>query len=363
MKNPSKVCATCTDSPFFASVDAVHVVGRPWTSALPDRRRPIATGHSGAGRTARACPAPRRRPPNGVKRRTSAGRCEVPGRGSATPVVWGDRLYVLTAVPAGVAGDAQHAALRRQAARRAQVTWCWRSIARRGKIDVGARRRAKRRRTKRRIRRTARGRRPRPSSDGEHVIASFESRGCYAYDMNGKLVWQKDLGDKRMRNTFGEGSTPALHGNTLVVVWDHQGESFVAALDKRTGDEIWRKARTEIDTWATPLVTPVNGKPQVIVPAMNKIMSYDLATGDVVWESAGLTMNAIPTPVHRRHAGVPHERLPRQQPQGDPAGRRERRHHRHAGGGVDARSRHAVRALAAALRRHSVFPEDATTAC
>jgi outer membrane protein assembly factor BamB len=64
-----------------------------------------------------------------------------------------------------------------------------------------------------------------------------------------------------------------------VVVWDHQGESFVTALDKRTGDEIWRKARTEIDTWATPLITPVNGKPQVIVPAMNKITSYDLATG------------------------------------------------------------------------------------
>ena len=97
---------------------------------------------------------------------------------------------------------------------------------------------------------------------------------------------------------MAEGSRrQALYGNTLVVVWDHQGESFVAALNKRTGDEIWRKARTEIDTWATPLVTPVNGKPQVIVPAMNKITSYDLATGDVVWESAGLTMNVIPTPV------------------------------------------------------------------
>ena len=63
-------------------------------------------------------------------------------------------------------------------------------------------------------------------TDGEHVIASFESQGIYAYDMNGKLVWQKDLGDKRMRNEFGEGSTPTLHGKYLVVVWDHQGESF-----------------------------------------------------------------------------------------------------------------------------------------
>ena len=119
--------------------------------------------------------------------------------------------------------------------------------------------------------------------DGEHVIASFESRGYYAYDLNGNPVWQIDLGDKRMRNTFGEGSTPALHGNTLVIVWDHRAIAVVA-LDKRTGKELWRKTRTEIDTWATPLIATVNGKPQAIVPAMNKITSYDLATGDVVWE-------------------------------------------------------------------------------
>ena len=79
--------------------------------------------------------------------------------------------------------------------------------------------------------------------------------------MNGKLLWEKDLGDKKMRNEFGEGSTPALHGNTLVVVWDHLGgESFVVALDKRDGKELWRVPRKEIDTWATPLVLEVNGR-------------------------------------------------------------------------------------------------------
>jgi len=222
-------------------------------------------------------------------------KVEVPGRGSATPVVWGDRLYLLTAIPSGVSGEAQHAAM----GGKARVAHRYVVLA----ID--------RKTGKTMWEQTAREEAPHEAShpengtwaspsaivDGEHVIASFESRGLYAYDMNGKLAWQKDLGDKRMRSTFGEGSTPALYGNTLVVVWDHQGESFVAALNKRTGDEIWRKPRTEIDTWATPLITPVNGKPQVIVPAMNKITSYDLATGDVVWESAGLTMNVIPTPV------------------------------------------------------------------
>ncbi len=96
-------------------------------------------------------------------------------------------------------------------------------------------------------------------TDGEHVIASFESQGIYAYDMNGTLVWQKDLGDKQMRNEFGEGSTPALHKDRLFFVWDHQGESFIVALDKSTGDELWRVKRDEIDTWATPLVVERGG--------------------------------------------------------------------------------------------------------
>src|SRR5262245_25399582 len=117
--------------------------------------------------------------------------------------------------------------------------------------------------------------------------------------MNGTLLWEKDLGDKRMRNEFGEGSTPALHKNTLVVVWDHLGgESFVVALDKRDGKELWRAPHKEIDTWATPLVLNVNGRAQAIVPAMERVRSYDLETGSLVWESDGLTMNTIPSPVY-----------------------------------------------------------------
>jgi outer membrane protein assembly factor BamB len=136
-------------------------------------------------------------------------------------------------------------------------------------------------------------------TDGEHLIANFESRGLFAFDLAGKPVWQKDLGDKDMRNQFGEGSTPALFGRYLVQVWDqYKQQSFVVALDKRTGEELWRRNRDEIDTWATPLIVEVNGRPQVIVGAMNRIHAYDLGTGDIVWESAGLTMNAIPSPVH-----------------------------------------------------------------
>jgi outer membrane protein assembly factor BamB len=135
------------------------------------------------------------------------------------------------------------------------------------------------------------------ATDGEHVIASFESRGIFAFDLEGNPVWHVDLGDKKMRNQFGEGSTPALHGNVLVVVWDHLAGSFVAALDKRTGKELWRQKRDEIDTWATPLVVEHGGRRQVIVPGMNRLRSYDLETGTIVWHTAGLTMNPIPSPV------------------------------------------------------------------
>jgi outer membrane protein assembly factor BamB len=223
----------------------------------------------------------------------------LPGRGSASPVVWGDRLFVLTAVPVGMTGDAAHAPRGGLTPRgvhrfvvlavdRATGKTLWERVATQQEPHEASH--------------TDNGTWASSSAitDGERVYAYFESFGLYAYDMNGTLIWQKDLGDKRMRNEFGEGSTPALYGNTLVIVWDHlNGDgSFVVAIDKRDGKELWRVPRDEIDTWATPLVLNVNGRPQAIVPAMNRIRSYDLATGAVVWEGDGLTMNAIPSPVH-----------------------------------------------------------------
>jgi outer membrane protein assembly factor BamB len=100
-----------------------------------------------------------------------------------------------------------------------------------------------------------------------------------------------------MRNEFGEGTTPAVFRDRLVVVWDHQGASFVVALNARTGAELWKSERKEIDTWATPLIVEHEGRAQVITNAMNRLRSYDLETGQIVWESAGTTMNAIPSPV------------------------------------------------------------------
>jgi outer membrane protein assembly factor BamB len=223
-------------------------------------------------------------------------KVEIPGRGSASPVIWGDRIFLLTAVPIGPAGPAAHAprgGVRLRDLHRFVVLAIDRNT---GKVVWE---------------RTAREAQPHEAThqdngtyasssaitDGQRVFAWFESQGMYVYDMDGKLLWSKDLGDKHMRNQFGEGSTPVLYGNRIVIVWDHQGQSFIVALDALSGNELWRVARQEIDTWATPLVVEHDARAQVIAPGMNRIRSYDLETGNVVWESKGVTMNPIPSPV------------------------------------------------------------------
>src|SRR5205085_11867402 len=98
-----------------------------------------------------------------------------------------------------------------------------------------------------------------PVTDGHTVFAFFGSRGLHALDFEGNLKWQKDLGRMQTKMGFGEGSSPALFGNTLVVNWDHEGEDFIAAFNKTTGQEIWRQPREEDTSWSTPLVVEHNG--------------------------------------------------------------------------------------------------------
>lgn len=136
-----------------------------------------------------------------------------------------------------------------------------------------------------------------PVTDGRRVFGWFGSRGLHCLDLQGNLKWQKDLGRMRTRNAFGEGSSPALHGGTVVVNWDHEGEDFIVAFDVESGKELWRNRRDELTTWTTPLVVEHGGKAQVVVPATTRIRSYDLATGAQLWECGGMTANVIPTPV------------------------------------------------------------------
>jgi len=136
-----------------------------------------------------------------------------------------------------------------------------------------------------------------PVTDGEHIFASFGSRGLYCLDLDGKVVWEKDLGDMRTRNEFGEGSSPVLHDDTIVVNWDHEGDSFIVALDKRNGKERWRVAREEPTSWATPLIVEDQGRPLAVVSGTGRVRAYDLKNGEEVWGASGLGLNCVPTPV------------------------------------------------------------------
>ena len=139
-----------------------------------------------------------------------------------------------------------------------------------------------------------------PVTDGTRVYAFFGSRGLYSLDADGSLLWQRDLGRMQTLHAHGEGSSPVLHGDTLVVNWDHEGESFLHALDKASGKTLWKVAREEKTSWSTPLVVTVDGKPQVVVSATRRVRGYDLATGALLWECAGLTDNVVASPVFHR---------------------------------------------------------------
>jgi outer membrane protein assembly factor BamB len=115
--------------------------------------------------------------------------------------------------------------------------------------------------------------------------------------MAGQRKWSKDFGDQRITNTFGEGSSPTLVGNAIIVKWDHEGDSFIIALDKNTGETLWKKSRDERTSWSTPLLVEHAGKQQIVTTATNRVRSYDPASGDLLWECGGMTANVIPTPV------------------------------------------------------------------
>lgn len=97
--------------------------------------------------------------------------------------------------------------------------------------------------------------------------------------------------------SFGEGSTPAVAEGFLIVPWDHEGDSFVVALDAVSGEEKWKMPRDEGTTWSTPLITEFNGRHQVVMNGAKRVRSYDLQTGESIWECGGQASNPIPSPV------------------------------------------------------------------
>ena len=224
-------------------------------------------------------------------------KVEIPGRGAASPVIWGDRVYVLTAVPVGLSKEEAHAA-RGGIEPRHLYRFITMAIDRRDGRVVWERAATEERPHESTHPINGTWASSSPATDGEVVIAHFESRGMYAYDTSGKLLWQKRFGEKAILSESGEGTTPALYGNYVVLVWDQaQGGSFIVVLDKRSGKELWRAERDEADTWPTPIIVEHDGRVQVITSGWGSIQSYDLETGKIIWHTSGLTPLPIPSPV------------------------------------------------------------------
>ena len=137
-----------------------------------------------------------------------------------------------------------------------------------------------------------------PVTDGKHVYAFFGSNGIYCLDFNGRVKWEKDLGDMIVKHGHGEGASPALSKDALIVNWDHEGDSFIVALNKRDGSELWRKGRDEVTSWATPIVINEGKHEQVVVCGTNAIRSYDIRTGETIWSCRGLSNNVVASPVY-----------------------------------------------------------------
>lgn len=253
-------------------------------------------------------------------------KADIPGRGHSTPIIWGDKIFLTTAIPTGKPAAAPP---EKEAAPAAATTTGSPQPApggtqerRRGPGGDAAPQAEQKfevlcldRKTGKLLwQRTARVAVPHegyhrqygsfasnsPATDGKYLYVSFGSRGIYCYDFNGKLIWEKDLGVRmRMRNAFGEGSAPLLMGDRLILIFDQEADSFIVSLDKRTGKELWRVPRDEVSSWSTPLEVEHAGRKQVVVTGTTKVRSYDPESGKVLWESAGLGTNAIPVPVQQ----------------------------------------------------------------
>ena len=223
----------------------------------------------------------------------------LPGKGHSTPIVWGDRIYLTTAIPFGDKLPPKHST--------APGTHDGVPVTQRHEFAVIA---VNRRDGKVLWQKTAVRKLPHEGghytgslasnscvTDGERIFAFFGSHGLHCFDKHGTLKWQKEFGEMQTKHGHGESSSPALFGDTLVINWDHDAKSFVVAFDKRTGRQLWRKDRDEETSWSSPIIVEQDDKPLLIVAGTNRVRGYDLATGDVVWQCGGLSSNIVATPV------------------------------------------------------------------
>lgn len=137
-----------------------------------------------------------------------------------------------------------------------------------------------------------------PVTDGNFVYVNFGSYGLYCYDLQGNLKWKRDdLGKMTTRGNFGEGSSVAIHDGMLILPWDHEGQSRIEVINCNNGETIWKVNRDEPSAWATPLVVEVDGRKQIIHSGQNFSRGYDLRSGEEIWKASGMAQRPVASPV------------------------------------------------------------------
>jgi outer membrane protein assembly factor BamB len=132
-------------------------------------------------------------------------------------------------------------------------------------------------------------------TDGERVYARFGNVGLFCYDMNGKLLWSHAATPAATRFGWGTASSPVLYQNRIYIVNDNDTHSYIEALDKKTGEQIWKVDRDEGTNWATPYIWEHEGKAEIVTPGTGRVRSYDL-DGTLLWQFGGMSSIVIPTP-------------------------------------------------------------------
>lgn len=225
----------------------------------------------------------------------------IEGHGTASPIVWNDRVFILTAINTGVVDPAlpkpedqpkRVFGITHPNTAYQFVVLCldrqtgqtiWRDVAAEMIPHEGHHNDASFASAS-------------PITDGERLYCWFGSAGLFCYDLAGNRLWQRDLGKAYVGASLGEGTSPAVYGDRIVIVRDHARQSTIEVLDTGTGDTVWKKDRDEPNAWATPRVVDHNGHVQVITAASNFVRSYDLSSGEIIWQCSGLTGNVTPVP-------------------------------------------------------------------
>ena len=228
----------------------------------------------------------------------------IDGIAVSSPIVWGDRLFVSTAVSSDPKATLRHGLYGDVEPAKDTGPHVWRLIAldrRTGKVLWDRVAHTGVPKTKRHPKSSQAS--PTPVTDGTHVVVSFGSEGLYAFDMKGTQIWKVDLGVLNAGwfydpdYEWGVASSPIIWKHLVIVQSDIQQNSFIAAFDVKTGKEVWRTGRDEIPSWSTPTVVEIGGHTELVTQGTNAIRGYDPATGKELWRLSGNSEITVPTPI------------------------------------------------------------------